>query len=258
MLTWSGAQPGKYLPSGGNQADSSTEREFPVGVTRKCRNAGEQVVEPCSGRSLPEKAASAVCAWRSVNTGTPLTYGPNQVERTCRATVVAPAAVSPASVGQPVKRHELWLWFVKAMYPPVCVVPRAQRPTWTVSWDALQLRSRVASLDQLDAAKVGTVTTATIPSKATFVLQRLIQPSCYSRGQASIGRAISHAQVPQSAIARRRAWRSDIACSIFEPGERASISANAMVGRQPRDIRLPFPSYPLKRSKTSQQASILT
>jgi hypothetical protein len=73
MLTSSGAQPGKYRPSGGNQADRRTEREVPGAVTRNCRNAGEQVLAPSLGRSLPEKAAFAVCPWRSVSTGMPLT-----------------------------------------------------------------------------------------------------------------------------------------------------------------------------------------
>jgi hypothetical protein len=154
MLTLSGAHPGKYLPSGGNHADSSTEREFPGGVTRKYRNDREQVLAPSRGRSLPEKAASAVCACRSVSNGTPWTYGPYQVVCTCRAPLVAPADVLPASVGQPVKRQELWLWFVNAMYPPVCVVPRSQRATRIVSCDVVQLRSRVASPSELDAGEL--------------------------------------------------------------------------------------------------------
>jgi hypothetical protein len=56
MLSWIPAQPGRYFLSGGNHAESRTERVFPGGVTRKCLKAGEQVLAPCLGRSLPEKA----------------------------------------------------------------------------------------------------------------------------------------------------------------------------------------------------------
>jgi hypothetical protein len=162
---------------------------FPGGVTRKCRKAGEQVLIPGLGRSLPEKATSAVCARRSVNTGTPFTYGPYHVERTRIAAVVLPAAVIAANLGQPVKRHDVWLWFLKAMYPPVCVRPTNHRATRTVSSEVVQLRAWRESLEGPRAAAPGTAAAAAIAIKAAGIIQRLM-PSMYAGasqfGQSSV------------------------------------------------------------------------
>jgi hypothetical protein len=116
IVTTMGEHAGRYASSAGSQAESTTLRESPGGATRMRRYGGGHLAWPGREMSLPVNAAFAVSRGRSLTTGTPRRrgLGPNMVERTRRAVVERPAAVTATNLGQPLRRHETPDRFVKA------------------------------------------------------------------------------------------------------------------------------------------------
>lgn len=117
MLTSMRVQAGRYCAYAGSHAETSTLREFPGGVTRRCRYGGGHLVAPGPGLSLVTKTASAFSPCRSLTTGMPLIVGrgPNMVARLWTAIVDVPSAAIAARMGQPLRRHGAAARLVKRM-----------------------------------------------------------------------------------------------------------------------------------------------